>query len=151
MLRLSILGRPFPGVAAGLILAAAAFGAAWAATSVFDWNYYSQPLQQLMGGSPIALPVLVLLGIVNGTYEEMFLLGFLLRGLRGYGLSIAIGVSVLVRVPVSPVPRPTWRGLCRSIRPRPKPLLCREWKALPGCLGARPLGHHSLCLECALI
>lgn len=95
----SLYPRPsLAGAAAGLILAAAAFGAAWAATSSFDWNYYSRPLEQLMGGPPIALPALVLLGIVNGAYEEVFLLGFLLRGLRGYGLSIAIGVSVLVRV-----------------------------------------------------
>lgn len=95
----SLYPRPsLAGAVAGLILAAAAFGAAWTATSAFDWNYYSRPLEQLMGGPPIALPALVLLGIVNGTYEEVFLLGFLLRGLRGYGLSIAIGVSVLVRV-----------------------------------------------------
>lgn len=86
------------GVLAGLVVSAAAFGAAWAVTSVFDWDYYSLPLERLMGGAPIGLPALVLLGIVNGAYEEMFLLGFLLRGLRGYGLSIAIGVSILVRV-----------------------------------------------------
>jgi membrane protease YdiL (CAAX protease family) len=36
--------------------------------------------------------------MVNGTYEEVFLLGFLQRGLRSYGLSIAVGVAVLVRV-----------------------------------------------------
>src|SRR6185295_521108 len=50
------------------------------------------------GGAPIGLTALVTLGIVNGAYEEMFLLGFLLRGLRGYGLSFAIGASLLVRV-----------------------------------------------------
>jgi membrane protease YdiL (CAAX protease family) len=95
----SLYPRPsLIGVLAGLLVSAIAFGAAWAATSAFDWSYYSQPLERLMGGSPIGLQALVLLGIVNGTYEEIFLLGFLLRGLRGYGLSVAIGVSVLVRV-----------------------------------------------------
>lgn len=86
------------GVLAGLVVSVLAFGAAWAATSVFDWRYYSQPIERVMGGAPIGLPSLVLLGLVNGTYEEIFLLGFLLQGLRGYGLSVAIGVSVLVRV-----------------------------------------------------
>lgn len=95
----SLYPRPsLAGALAGLLVSALAFGAAWLATSVFDWGYYGQPLEQLMGGSPIGLQALVLLGIVNGTYEEMFLLGFLLRGLRGYGLSVAIGVSLLVRV-----------------------------------------------------
>ena len=40
----------------------------------------------------------VLFAIVNGTFEEIFLLGVLVRGLRGYGLSIAVGVPLLVRV-----------------------------------------------------
>lgn len=35
---------------------------------------------------------------MNGAYEEVFLLGFLLRGLRGYGLGMALGVSLLVRM-----------------------------------------------------
>jgi len=95
----SLYPRPsLGGVFAGLFVSVLAFGAARAATSVFDWDYYSQPLEKLMGGAPIGLPALVLLGIVNGGYEEIFLLGFLLRGLRGYGLSVAIGVALLVRV-----------------------------------------------------
>jgi len=86
------------GAAAGVLLAIAAGWAGWGATSLFNWAYYSDPLERLMGGPPIGLSSLVMLGIVNGTYEEIFLLGFLLRGLRGYGLSLAIGVSLLVRV-----------------------------------------------------
>lgn len=41
---------------------------------------------------------LVLLSVVNGGYEEVFLLGVLARGLRGFGLSVAVGVPLLVRV-----------------------------------------------------
>lgn len=41
---------------------------------------------------------LVALAIVNGTYEEVFLLGVLVRGLRGFGLSVAVGVPLLVRL-----------------------------------------------------
>lgn len=33
-----------------------------------------------------------------GTFEEVLLLGFLMRGLRGYGLSVALGLMLLVRV-----------------------------------------------------
>jgi uncharacterized protein len=86
------------GAAVGVLVAAVAGSVAWAAMSAFNWSHYSEPLDRLMSGSPIGLPALVLLGIVNGAYEEMFLLGFLLRGLRGHGLSVAIGVSLLVRV-----------------------------------------------------
>lgn len=41
---------------------------------------------------------MVALALVNGTYEEVFLLGVLVRGLRGFGLSLAIGLPLLVRV-----------------------------------------------------
>ena len=86
------------GSVAGAALAIAAAGVAWMATSAFNWSHYSEPLERLMSGSPIGLPALVLLGIVNGAYEEMFLLGFLLRGLRSHGLALALGVSLLVRM-----------------------------------------------------
>ncbi len=46
----------------------------------------------------VSLASTVLFAMVNGTFEEIFLLGVLARGLRGYGLSVAIGVSLLVRV-----------------------------------------------------
>jgi uncharacterized protein len=95
----SLYPRPsVSGSAAGVVLALVAAVVAWMATSVFNGSDYSEPLERLMGGSPIGLPALVLLGIVNGAYEEMFLLGFLLRGLRGHGLAVAVGVSLLVRM-----------------------------------------------------
>lgn len=40
----------------------------------------------------------VTLALVNGSYEEIFLLGVLVRGLRGFGLSLAVGLPLLVRV-----------------------------------------------------
>lgn len=40
----------------------------------------------------------VALALVNGTYEEVFLLGVLTRGLRGFGLSVAVGLPLLVRL-----------------------------------------------------
>ena len=40
----------------------------------------------------------ILVVVVNGTFEEVFLLGFLQRGLQARGTSIALGVTLLVRV-----------------------------------------------------
>lgn len=95
----SLYPRPsLYGGLSGALLAVVAAGVGWLAVAPLNPNYYGQPLERLMEGVPIGLPTLVLLGIVNGAYEEIFLLGFLLRGLRGYGLSLAIGVSLLVRV-----------------------------------------------------
>jgi uncharacterized protein len=88
----------FRGAMGGLLLALAAGVVGQIAIAPLDPAQYSEPLERLMSGSPIGLPLLVLFAIVNGAYEEVFLLGFLLRGLRGYGLAVAVGVSLLVRV-----------------------------------------------------
>lgn len=44
------------------------------------------------------MPVIIAFALVNATFEEVFLLGVLVRGLRSQGLSIAIGLPLLVRV-----------------------------------------------------
>lgn len=36
--------------------------------------------------------------VVNGLYEEVFLMGYLTRGMRRYGASTAIGITLFVRV-----------------------------------------------------
>ncbi|MGZ5735636.1 MAG: CPBP family glutamic-type intramembrane protease [Burkholderiales bacterium] len=46
----------------------------------------------------VSLPVVVSMAMINGTYEEVFLLGFLLRGLRQFGFSLTVGVPLLIRV-----------------------------------------------------
>ena len=45
-----------------------------------------------------SLAGIVLFAMVNGAFEEVFLLGVLTRGLRGFGLSMAIGLPMLARV-----------------------------------------------------
>lgn len=57
-----------------------------------------QPVALMVQDARLTLPVVIMLAMVNGVYEEIFLLGFLLNGLRGYGLSIALGAMLLVRV-----------------------------------------------------
>ena len=57
-----------------------------------------QPYAQMMRASSVSVPMVLLVAVVNGTFEEVVLLGFLQRGLRAYGASIAVGVVLLVRV-----------------------------------------------------
>jgi membrane protease YdiL (CAAX protease family) len=45
-----------------------------------------------------SLAVVLLLSVVNGLYEEVFLLGYLMKGFRHRGASFALGLSLLVRV-----------------------------------------------------
>lgn len=76
----------------------AAVGASWLVLMPFYGSSSASPANALTGGAIINLSVLVTLGVINGAYEEIFLLGFLLRGLRAYGLPVAIGVAFLIRV-----------------------------------------------------
>jgi len=86
------------GLGMGVVLYAVCLGAAWLAVWPLGSGQPAQPIDQLMSDATVSLPAVVALALVNGAYEEVFLLGVLLRGLRGYGLSVAIGVSLLVRV-----------------------------------------------------
>jgi len=43
------------------------------------------------------MPVVLLVSMINGTFEEFFLTGYLLKALRPAGASAALGVSALVR------------------------------------------------------
>lgn len=57
-----------------------------------------QPITEMALASRVSLPVVIALSMVNGLYEEAFLLGYLMRGFRNSGASFAIGLSLLVRV-----------------------------------------------------
>ena len=67
-------------------------------TSPFESAAGSQPIDRIVADSRLSAPVVVAFAMVNGTFEEVFLLGVLVRGLRGYGLSFAMGFALLVRV-----------------------------------------------------
>lgn len=79
----------------------AIFAAAWIVGEIATAPFtspggHSQMIDFSFGGVSIASTVL--LAMVNGAFEEVFLLGVLVRGLRSYGLSIAIGLPLLVRL-----------------------------------------------------
>jgi membrane protease YdiL (CAAX protease family) len=57
-----------------------------------------QPISRMMQASSISPPALLVLACVNGMFEEVFLLGFLQRGLARHGTSIALGSMLLVRL-----------------------------------------------------
>lgn len=84
----------------GTIWGVAIFGLTWLvgllATAPFDSA--KEPMVVEFSFTGLSLASTVIFAIVNGTFEEVFLLGVLVRGLRGYGLSVAIGVPLLIRV-----------------------------------------------------
>jgi uncharacterized protein len=86
------------GTGAGFVL----FFGAWLLgaifTSPFAESHSQQPISEIMASSTMSMSVVVAFAMVNGTFEEVFLLGALVRGLRGYGLSLALGLPLLVRV-----------------------------------------------------
>ena len=86
------------GTAVGLGLALLAGQAEVLATSLAPAGQPEQPIAQMMHVSSISAPALLLMALVNGTFEEVFLLGFLQRGLQAHGLSISLGLMLLVRL-----------------------------------------------------
>jgi len=92
--------RPIPtvkGALAGIVL----FFVVWLVGQIlvtpFAAGQPQQPIDAMVTNARVSLPTIVTMAMVNGTFEEVFLLGFLLRGLRGYGLSIALGITLLIR------------------------------------------------------
>jgi membrane protease YdiL (CAAX protease family) len=82
-------------VALGLYLCVIAL--VWvAALLVPDPSRY--PIADIMKQTHVTWSSVIPVSLVNGTYEEVFLLGYLQRGLRRYGGSTAVGVTVLVRM-----------------------------------------------------
>lgn len=88
----------FLGTIAGIALFIASWLFGWLLVAPFMTSHAQQPIEHMLRQSNLSLPVIIAVAMVNGTYEEVFLLGFLLRGLRGFGLSIALGAMLLVRV-----------------------------------------------------
>ncbi len=92
---------PLPNVkgsAIGVVLFLVAWLVGELVSAPFATNQPPQPIEAMIAEAKVTVPVVVLMAMINGTFEEVFLLGVLLRGLRGYGLSIALGITLLVRL-----------------------------------------------------
>lgn len=90
---------PAPSLA-GTLVGLATFAAAWliGLLLVSPWYSAAQPQVTEFSYRASSMAWVIPFAMVNGALEEVFLLGVLVRGLRGYGLSIAVGLPLLVRV-----------------------------------------------------
>jgi uncharacterized protein len=86
----------FRGTGLGLLLFAACWLAGALTTSLLPSSDRPAVIDFTFTG--VSLVSTIAFALVNGTFEEIFLLGVLVRGLRGFGLSVAIGLPLLVRV-----------------------------------------------------
>ncbi|WP_395702386.1 CPBP family intramembrane glutamic endopeptidase [Aquabacterium sp.] len=84
----------------GTLLGVALFGLCWL-FGVIAMNAVHTPGRHevvAFSYSRMSLASTIALALVNGSFEEVFLLGVLVRGLRGFGLSVALGLPLLVRL-----------------------------------------------------
>jgi len=86
------------GALVGLVLYAIASVAIWPIYLIAGkTELAAQPIEQMIAGASISLPWLLGVSIVNGLFEESFLIGYLFRQLERFGASLAIGITILVR------------------------------------------------------
>ena len=94
----SLYPRPqWQGAAQGIGLYALAIALSWLVTGPFIGQDGSAPLVAF-SFQGVSLTSTVAFAMVNGTFEEVFLLGVLLRGLKSHGVLFAAGFSMLVRL-----------------------------------------------------
>ncbi|GAA6143682.1 hypothetical protein NBRC116584_35000 [Hydrogenophaga sp. 5NK40-0174] len=92
----SLVPRPdTSGSVLGVVIGGAGFALLTGLATILDAMLpgHSAPVS----AQGMSLVAIVVLSVVNAMYEEIFLLGALLRGLRGHGLQVAIGVPLLIR------------------------------------------------------
>jgi CAAX protease family protein len=58
----------------------------------------AQPIEQMVANATLSFMPLVAVSVVNGVYEEVFLVGYLQRALESSGVAFAVGASLLVRM-----------------------------------------------------
>lgn len=58
----------------------------------------ASPIEEMLASTAVTWSGTLPLMIVNGIYEEVFLLAYLMRGLRRFGASTALGIAVFVRM-----------------------------------------------------
>lgn len=94
-----LLPKPhWPGVAIGAALYVLVALGCWLATALVGTHYPEQPIDRMVATSHPSVLMVVLLSVVNGLYEEVFVLGYLVRAVGRHGGSFAVGVSTLIRL-----------------------------------------------------
>lgn len=79
---------------------------------------------------------LLAISLVNGCFEEVFMLGVLVRGLRGFGLAIAVALPLLVRMSYH-----TYQGPLGTIHAGVYGLMLTGYYVARGSLWAPVLAH----------
>jgi membrane protease YdiL (CAAX protease family) len=89
----------FKGCLAGILLFAVGVVVDWLLKAILSSSYLaSQPIEQMVAKSTISFIPLIGMAIVNGFYEETFLLGYLQRALDGTGSFFAISAVLFIRM-----------------------------------------------------
>jgi membrane protease YdiL (CAAX protease family) len=87
----------------GLLVGALLYGVSLLIDGVI-WDLFAkhsaarEMLENIVRDKSVGMLTAVAVSTVNGTFEEFFLTGYLLKALRPAGASVALGVSALVRV-----------------------------------------------------
>lgn len=83
----------------GAIVCAAALLAWFIIEPVFSHRLLeSEPIAVIASNAKPSLIYVITLSVLNGIYEEFFLLGYLVRGFASKGASFAIGLSIFIRL-----------------------------------------------------
>ena len=95
-----LLPKPtWRGCLAGTLLCAVALCACWLVEQLFSQSQReAQPILAILENARPTLVFILALSLLNGLYEETFLLGYLIRGFSAAGASFALGLNVLVRL-----------------------------------------------------
>lgn len=87
------------GCLSGTILCVVALFGCWLVALFFPQNQLEmQPIAVIADNARPTLAFVIALSVLNGLYEETFLLGYLVRGFSAAGASFALGLSILVRL-----------------------------------------------------
>jgi len=84
--------------AIGAVLYAGLALAIWWMWLLIDPAPTAEPIDVLVEQAQFSIPAIIAVAIVNGVYEEFFLLGFVMPLLARRGGSFAIGLTVLLRI-----------------------------------------------------
>jgi membrane protease YdiL (CAAX protease family) len=87
------------GTLSGLGLYVATVFISWPIVVAVSAAFHApQPIEDMVADARLSIVPIVAMSIVNGIYEEVFLLGYLQRALEKSGVVFAISASLLVRV-----------------------------------------------------
>jgi membrane protease YdiL (CAAX protease family) len=91
--------RPsWSGAGIGGLLVFATYAVSFMLIHIVSTGDADQPIAMMLRNAQVSPAVAMLMSMVNGCYEEVFLLGFLIQGLKRHGASQAVGMSLLVRL-----------------------------------------------------